>query len=683
MAPDASPPPARWPRFWLPLAFLGAAVLELAVAARSPIIAKDGIRFIHIAQRLESQPRAAIQQEDQHPGYPALIWAAHWAISGNLGLDSQAAWELAARLPPMLAGVACVGLVWLLGRCMFDARIATVAALLMVPLPLFRRNAADTLSDTPHLACYLAAVWLACQGFASNGPAWRRAVSFAACGLASGLAFWIRPEGLSVALVAASVAGGWWLAELIALWRRPAPSAATTPTTSHTPHRLGCMLMVAAAATLVVLPYIALAGKLTSKKNPLPRPVAEIAQTPNVPQNGTPPLTGAQSPTLPADLNIPHTRGRNAAHADSPNPNPRVPQLVPHALGLYGAPVCTPHEANAAAAPFSTRVQSTAPAAHRSETLRSLGILTEPAAGERHADEIERPNGFWRTLAAGLYQFGREGCEGLMYFLLVPLAAGHFAPGRPRPRAAAFWFLVVLAAWHFVLLILLYFMAGYISHRHLMPLIAIGMPCTAAGTVWLAQRLAVWRGWLLGRPAPWGCEEAQAESLAVRGGRPLRIAATAPPHRWLLPALVCIMLLAMLPKCLEPGYPTHRAVVAAARWIARHARPGDAVLATSSYVRYYSRLHGMLLGVELPNLHTALGASPKPGGWDYVVLEIDRRHFHHTAQLLEHAGYQQVLRLAAHAKYPWLEVVVFQGNHREVCRQCTVAERVGPEHRSR
>jgi hypothetical protein len=152
-------------------------------------------------------------------------------------------------------------------------------------------------------------------------------------------------------------------------------------------------------------------------------------------------------------------------------------------------------------------------------------------------------------------------------------------------------------------------------------LIAIGLPCTAAGTIWLAEWLARWGERLLG----W--------VPASESGR------------WLLPSLVCIMLISMLPKCLEPGYLTHRSVVAAARWIHRHAQPGEAVLATSSYVRYYS----------------GLGAAPKPQGWDYLVLEVDRRHFDETAQRLQRAGYQQVLCLPAHTRYPWLEVVLLRG----------------------
>ncbi len=650
MASDVSPTCSCWPRFWLFLAMVAAAVLELAVAARSPIIAKDGIRFIRIARALEREPRAVIQREDQHPGYPALIGLAHSLIPRDSGVQTQRAWEAAARLPPMVTGVACVGLVWLLARTMFDTRIAAVAALLMVPLPLFRRNASDTLSDTPHLAFYLLAAWLACEGFAGSGSALRRAVCLVASGLVSGLAFWIRPEGLSVALMAALVAGGWWAAGCVAAWRRVASCREQTAASGQTAYRLAWMVLVSSAAAAVVLPYVALAGKLTSKKNPLVRPAAQsepsmrssLARVQAGPHLGwilptglgqgelavagggqTSSVTAGSSTT---DLAMPTTAGEQPATA--PGRGANQPQdLVGSAPALW-QPVCT--------------------TASRSEALRTIGILAEPAAGERHADELERPEGFWRTLAAGLYQFGREGCEGLMYFLLVPLAAGHFAPGRPRPRPAAFWFLVVLAAWHFGLLILLYFMAGYISHRHVMPLMAIGMPCTAAGTVWLAERLAAWGRRLLGLPS------AQAQA------------------RFLLPALVSIMLAAMLPKCLEPGYLTHRSVVAAARWIGRHARPGAAVLATSSYVGYYSGLPGVLLGVEAPDLETALRASPTPDGWDYVVLEVDQRQFDKTAEQLRHLGYKLLFRLPAHTRYPWLEVVVMQGRCQSATRHAAV-----------
>lgn len=650
MVPDVSPTSSCWPRCWLLLALVAAAVLELAVVARSPIIAKDGIRFIRIAHALEHEPRAVIQREDQHPGYPALIGLAHSLIPPGIGMQTQQAWEVAARLPPMLTGVACVGLVWLLARRMFDTRIATVAALLMVPLPLFRRNASDTLSDTPHLAFYLAAAWLACEGFAGSSSATRRALCLAASGLASGLAFWIRPEGLSVALVAAMVAGGWWLAGCVAAWRRVGSWGELLAARGPTAHRLAWVVLVTSAAAVVVLPYVALAGKLTSKKNPLVRPAAqgEPSMRSSLARVQAPPHLGWVLPTGLGQGGFMAAGGQPASPSTADSSTTKL--AMPTSPGELPAN-CPSGRANKPqdlARSARLPKQWVRTTASRSEALHTIGILAEPAAGERHADELERPDGFWRTLAAGLFQFGREGCEGLMYFLLVPLATGHFAPGRPRPRRAPFWFLVVLAAWHFALLILLYFLAGYISHRHMMPLIAIGMPCTAAGTVWLAERLPAWGRRLFGLP----CTDKHAP--------------------WLLHVLVSIMLAAMLPKCLEPGYLTHRSVVAAARWIGRHARPGAAVLTTSSYIGYYSGLPSLLLGVEVPDLETALRASPAPDGWDYIVLEVDRRHFGKSAKLFQLLGYRHLFSLPAHPRYPWLQVVVMQGRYPSRTRHATV-----------
>jgi len=666
MAVDALPHRLRGPWLWLLLAMAATAALQAAVAARSPIIAKDGIRFIRIARALERHPRAVMQQEDQHPGYPALISLAYRSLPRGVGGDARQRWELAARLPAMLAGVACVGLVWLLARRMFDARIAMVAALLIVPLPLFRRNASDTLSDTPHLACYLAAAWLACEGFAASGSQRRRVLALAGSGLASGLAFWIRPEGLSVALVATLVACGWWLGVRLAARRASAEAREVAEAGPPAP-RLAWALLVCGTATLVVVPYVVLAGKLTSKKNPLARPASHLtaaAMPPVGPSRDVIQGEGGDIPPATSGDALPGT-ARSTVQGRAGGMGRLAPgkaslqalaggMLPPAHLAIdltvqtvsEGAPGdASLHPFRSASGgardhlptPAAKGVRAEAATARGCTALRQIGILAEPAAGERHADELERPAGFWSTLAVGLYQFGREGCEGLMYFLLVPLAAGHFAPGRPRPQRAAFWFLVVLAAWHFALLIALYFWAGYISHRHMMPLIAIGLPCTAAGTIWLAEWLARWGERLLG----W--------VPASESGR------------WLLPSLVCIMLISMLPKCLEPGYLTHRSVVAAARWIHRHAQPGEAVLATSSYVRYYSGLPGLLLGVEARDLQGALGAAPKPQGWDYLVLEVDRRHFDETAQRLQRAGYQQVLCLPAHTRYPWLEVVLLRG----------------------
>ncbi|HEX7446490.1 MAG TPA: glycosyltransferase family 39 protein, partial [Pirellulales bacterium] len=276
-----------------------AAALEAAIIARSPIIAKDGIGFIRIAHELADNPVATLRLEDQHPGYPAMVLAASRLVQRVTGKSDFDAAILGAHLAAALCGVMSVLLLWLFVRRLYEARVANVTGLLAAAWPLLRRNAADGLSDTPHLMFYLAAAWLAAEGIAR-----RRVALLAAAGLASGLAYWVRPEGL----VPGTAAGVVLIANLVGRlgWRsslcreRPLWRSANFELTSHRPPRnategvpyrewrdssppfisalnapserrlwsLAGLGALAGAMLLVASPYVLLAGKVTSKKMP-------------------------------------------------------------------------------------------------------------------------------------------------------------------------------------------------------------------------------------------------------------------------------------------------------------------------------------------------------------------------------------------------------------------------------
>ncbi len=227
---------------WL-LTALGVALgLQAVVVARSPLIAPDGIAFLEFAQELAVTPGAAIRGRAQHPGYPALVLAVR-ACAGAL-IPGDAEWIAAARLSSGLSGLACVLLVWLTVRQVLDLRAANMGALLFALLPTVRQNAADALSDSTHLMLFLGALWLAARA-AMRRSGWQ----FLLSGVCSGVAYWVRPEGLAVAVAAAGCA-------LVApAWRT----------------RLGCRRTLGAAAALllgsalVIAPYVASVGTLTGK----------------------------------------------------------------------------------------------------------------------------------------------------------------------------------------------------------------------------------------------------------------------------------------------------------------------------------------------------------------------------------------------------------------------------------
>lgn len=499
------------------------AVLQAICVTRSPIVAKDTTGFIRIAQELAIDPVNTFRIEDQHPGYPAMVLAAYRVVEACGGNHPFDAWILASRLASNACGLLSIVFLWLFARRLYDEPVANVAALLGAAWPLLRTNAADGLSDTPHLMLYLTAAWLAAEGL-SRG----RIVLLAMAAAVSGLAYWVRPEGLLVGLAIAAA-----LAISLVVRQRVMSRTRTVVGLA-----LVCLMLA-----LVAGPYVFLAGKITSKKTPLSAP-----------------------PTA-------------------------------HAVAM-------------------------------ATTEPTAGIIAEPGPHAARPD-LSRPVMAAHAVASGTLELGRELAHGLCYVGLLPLAIGTFAASRPRPtRGTAAWHLLLLAG-QAAVLVLLYCLAGYISHRHLLPLVSLILPTTAAGVGILAERLAS------------------------------RLSAFAAPGR-AQTVVAGALVLAMAPKCARPLHQIYAPIVEAADWVREHAQPGDGVLATSGYVRFYTQLPGILLGCETPNLPIAQHFAPDGVAWPFMVLEIDERKFDRRQLTALPARYRQVMELAAHPRKPWAKVAVFE-----------------------
>ena len=231
--------------------YLGAALaltalIQIGLALRPSAVAEDGLVFIGFTRGFARAPVATMREKDQHPGYPIMILAGRWLAARFVGEGGVWSWVYGARLVSGICGLLSVPVLWLLVRRAFDARVAGVASIIFAGLPLFRQNAADALSDTPHLLLYLLGAWMAAEGLVRRRFWW-----FPAAGLASGLAYWIRPEGSGVALVAAAVLVLWAFTHRTMSWRRA----------------LACLAGLLLSAAMVATPYIYLKGAFTVKKD--------------------------------------------------------------------------------------------------------------------------------------------------------------------------------------------------------------------------------------------------------------------------------------------------------------------------------------------------------------------------------------------------------------------------------
>ena len=249
MPTDSRPAPTKSVSTWLVAGVLLAVVFQSLVVSLSPAIARDGITFIQIAQACCDDPTGTMQSVDQHPGYPAMILAGRWLVSPLVDAGGIFSWIWGARLASGLFGVLTLVAVWLVARRIFNETTAGIAVIYVAVLPVFRLNAADALSDTPHLFFYLLATWLAVEGLVRKRWVW-----FLGAGASAGVAYWVRPEGLSVVIVTAAVLPLW-------AWRRRDMTVRTVV----------LFLVVMVLTTVVVVsPYCMISGKLTSKATTKP-----------------------------------------------------------------------------------------------------------------------------------------------------------------------------------------------------------------------------------------------------------------------------------------------------------------------------------------------------------------------------------------------------------------------------
>ncbi len=232
----------------LAIVLLVALPIRLYLVTYATAVSRDTVRFVEYAKQLRTEPLQAIQEHDQPPLYPAMIAASHSLLSPINNVfptlkDPVASWSAAAVKPALIGGLALVIAAYCLARVLFDHRVGLYAALLSALAAEFCQLSADGLSDMPHLSLYLFALAAGIHGLQQKRFHW-----LAACGLLSGLAYLIRPEGAEAAL---AVAAG--IAFFIPRWTFR--------------QRLISLLTISAAALALAAPFMLITGKLIQKKS--------------------------------------------------------------------------------------------------------------------------------------------------------------------------------------------------------------------------------------------------------------------------------------------------------------------------------------------------------------------------------------------------------------------------------
>jgi hypothetical protein len=544
-------------RYPLLLAILLAAALQTILLVRSPTISADGIIFTGIARDLARDPVAAFREHDQHPGFPAAMLATT-RIAQALGYRAEpGAWMLGGRIVCFVCGLLSVWVVWLFTRALYDERAANIAAFVWAMLPLPRSLATDAQSDVPHMLLWLTAAWLAAVAVKTDrlGP-------LVGAAAVSAAAFWIRPEGLEV-LVVSLLFVGWQGVRRQWTWRRVVTMSAA----------------VAGVTIVIVAPYAIVSGKITSKQLPFFKQQAAptfIAQQAEVSKESPPevseslsapvaPPVNASATEVPAPPGPSHAAGELAAkppaEAAAEETATVKDQVVTHAPGETSAPIVVA-ELTPAKAPEPAR-------------RYSLSLVAKLAAG---------------GMAALVECF----CYGFRFVFIPFYLLGQWEMIRRQTSKTLIAFLWTLALLHMAALVWVYFVSGYISSRHVLPLVGLAMPFVALGVLYVEEKLTT--RW----PVP-------APRIAV--------------------ATLAACSLAVLPYAVRAYNREFVPVIEATRWINQRAESGSGIVCNSPYVGYYGALPTTILGPDALSLEAALARGDRGVQYDYAVLHVNAHDY--------------------------------------------------------
>lgn len=247
-------------RDYLLLALLAAASagVHLWLVAHTKVTARDGVGFARYALGIQSPESAGppdpsrssfdvIRAEKQHPGYPAAIWITAKFVRKSVDMPLADSTLLAAQLVSAAASLVLVVPMYILGRMLFGRRVAFMAALLFQVLPVPAHITSDALTEATYLLPAVTALavgtWAVRRG---------RVGGFLLCGMATGAAYLVRPEGLMIGVAIGAVVC--WLG-ILRVWPRDLA--------------FGRLAALVVGIGLIATPYVILiGGKLTQKPNP-------------------------------------------------------------------------------------------------------------------------------------------------------------------------------------------------------------------------------------------------------------------------------------------------------------------------------------------------------------------------------------------------------------------------------
>ncbi len=154
---------------------------------KSALINPDGVLYIGLAQRLPGDYAGVARRYP--PGYPLLLWVAHYAATLAAGRDFPMLWLYSAQGITLLCRILALIPLYFLGKFFVGAANSFWALLILCFLPYPAQYAAAVLREWPYMLFLGLGFWLLCRALRR-----RQWWLLALVGWDAGLGYLIRPE---------------------------------------------------------------------------------------------------------------------------------------------------------------------------------------------------------------------------------------------------------------------------------------------------------------------------------------------------------------------------------------------------------------------------------------------------------------------------------------------------------
>jgi 4-amino-4-deoxy-L-arabinose transferase-like glycosyltransferase len=220
--------------------------IGIYLIATTVIISKDGVTFISYARNFGIDPTQTMLKEEQHPGYPVIIFLAHKILDFFGGRKSVFDWIYSAQIMTLIFRLFTVTVLYFIGKDLVGGEFSFWAILILVLLPKPAHYGSDVLSDWPHIFFLTAGMLLLMRG-AVGGKWWL----FGFAGISAGVGYLIRPECAQIV-----VYGSLWLVGQLFCLKR----------ISSRPKTVIALSLLLVGFFVVAWPYMQLKGAVFPKK---------------------------------------------------------------------------------------------------------------------------------------------------------------------------------------------------------------------------------------------------------------------------------------------------------------------------------------------------------------------------------------------------------------------------------